>query len=47
MSLGRLWQQQGKPQGAYELLVPVYSWFIEGLDTTDIQETRALWDTLS
>ncbi len=30
MSLGRLWQQQGKPREARELLTPIYEWFIEG-----------------
>ena len=30
-SLARLWQRQGKRTEAYELLVPVYGWFTEGL----------------
>jgi predicted ATPase len=32
MSLGRLWQQQGKRTEAYELLAPIYGWFSEGFD---------------
>jgi predicted ATPase len=41
-SLARLWQQQGKRQEAYDLLAPVYHWFTEGFDTTDLQEAKAL-----
>jgi predicted ATPase len=47
MSLGRLWQQQGKRAEARELLVPIYSWFTEGFDTADLQEATALLDELS
>jgi predicted ATPase len=46
MSLARLWQQQGKRTEAYELLAPVYNWFTEGFDTADLQEAKALLDTL-
>jgi DNA-binding winged helix-turn-helix (wHTH) protein/predicted ATPase len=46
-SLSRLWQQQGKRAEAYELLAPVYDWFTEGFDTADLQEARALLDTLA
>jgi predicted ATPase len=42
MSLGRLWQQQGKRQEAYDLLAPIYHWFTEGFDTADLQDARAL-----
>jgi predicted ATPase len=41
-SLARLWQSQGKRQDACQLLAPVYGWFIEGLDTKDLLEARAL-----
>jgi hypothetical protein len=47
MSLSRLWQQQGQRAKARELLVPIYSWFTEGFDTLDLQEARALLDTLA
>jgi predicted ATPase len=47
MSLSRLWQQQGKRTEAHELLAPIYSWFTEGLDTTDLQEARALLEELT
>jgi len=45
-SLARLWQSQGKRQEAYDLLTPVYGWFTEGLDTTDLQEAKALLNEL-
>jgi predicted ATPase len=46
MSLGRLWQQQGKRTEARELLAPIYSWFTEGFDTPDLQEAKALLEAL-
>jgi predicted ATPase len=42
MSLGRLWQQQGKRQEARALLAGVYHWFTEGIDTADLQEAKVL-----
>ena len=42
MSLGRLWQQQGKQAEARALLAPIYDWFTEGFDTADLQEAKAL-----
>jgi predicted ATPase len=47
MSLGRLWQQQGKWTEAHELLAPIYGWFTEGFDTADLQEAKALLEELS
>jgi predicted ATPase len=46
MSLGRLWQQQGKQAEARALLAPVYGWFTEGFDTADLQEAKALLEEL-
>lgn len=46
MSLSRLWQRQVKRDDACGLLVPLYGWFTEGLDTADLQEARALLDAL-
>jgi class 3 adenylate cyclase/predicted ATPase len=46
LSLGRLWQQQGKRAEARELLAPLYGWFTEGLDTADLQEAKALLEEL-
>ena len=42
MSLGRLWQRQGKRAEARHLLAEVYGGFTEGFDTADLQEARAL-----
>jgi class 3 adenylate cyclase/predicted ATPase len=47
MSLGRLWQQQGKRQEAHGLLAPVYNWFTEGFDTADLQDAKALLEALA
>jgi len=42
MSMGCLWQRQGKRAEAHELLASVYDWFTEGFDTADLQEAKAL-----
>ncbi len=47
MSLGRLWQKQGKRAEARQLLAQVYGWFTEGFDTADLKEARTLLDELS
>jgi predicted ATPase len=47
MSLARLWQQQGQRTQAYDLLAPIYSWFTEGFDTADLQDAKALLDSLA
>jgi class 3 adenylate cyclase/predicted ATPase len=46
MSLAHLWQQQGQQAEALQLLAPVYGWFTEGFDTADLQEAKALLDTI-
>jgi predicted ATPase len=45
-SMARLWRDQGKPQQGRELLAPVYGWFTEGFDTFDLEEAKALLNTL-
>jgi hypothetical protein len=40
------WHQQGKNTEAHQLLSAVYYWFTEGFDTKDLQEAKALLDTL-
>ena len=47
MSLARLWQRQGKPAEARELLAEIYGWFTEGFDTLDLQEAKAFLETLA
>jgi predicted ATPase len=42
MSLGRLWQQQGKRAAAHQMLMEIYSWFTEGFETPDLQEAQTL-----
>ena len=46
-SLARHWRDEGKYSEAYALLQPTYSWFVEGFETTDLKEAKALLDTLS
>ncbi len=46
VSLGRLWQQQGKRRQARHMLAQVYCWFTEGLATADLQDAKALLDAL-
>jgi predicted ATPase len=38
--------QQGRQVEARQLLAPLYGWFTEGLDTADLQEARALLESL-
>jgi adenylate cyclase len=45
-SLARLWQQQGKQHAARNMLSEIYNWFTEGFDTKDLQEAKALLETL-
>jgi DNA-binding SARP family transcriptional activator/predicted ATPase len=47
ITLGRLWQSQGKREQARQLLAEIYSWFTEGFETADLREARALLDELS
>jgi predicted ATPase len=46
MSLARLWRDQRKPQQARELLAPVYGWFTQGFNTTDLKRAKALFDEI-
>jgi predicted ATPase len=47
MSLGRLWQKQGKKGEAHKLLAEIYGWFTEGFDKADLKEAKELLDELS
>jgi class 3 adenylate cyclase/predicted ATPase len=47
MSLARLWQRQGKRAEAHQVLAPISGWFTEGFDTVDLQEAKALLETLT
>jgi predicted ATPase len=46
-SLARLWGEQGRRAEASDLLAPIYGWFTEGFDTTDLKEAKALLDDLA
>jgi predicted ATPase len=45
-SLARLWGERGRRAEARELLAPVYGWFTEGFDTADLEDAKALLDSL-
>ena len=47
MSLGRLWQKQGKRDEARRMLADIYGWFTEGFETADLKEAKALLEALS
>jgi class 3 adenylate cyclase/predicted ATPase len=46
-SLARIWAEEDKRTEAYDLLAPVYGWFMEGFDTPDLIEAKALLDELN
>ena len=41
-SLARLLSDQGKRQTARDVLAPIYDWFTEGFDTSDLRKAKAL-----
>jgi predicted ATPase/class 3 adenylate cyclase len=47
VSLGRLWQRQGKKDQARHMLAEIYGRFTEGFDTLDLQQAEALLQELS
>jgi DNA-binding SARP family transcriptional activator/predicted ATPase len=47
ISLGRLWQSQGRKAEAHRMLSEIYGWFTEGFDTPDLQEAKALIQDLA
>ena len=46
-SLAELWRGQGKCHEAYDLLAPVFGWFTEGFETSDLRKAKLLLDELS
>jgi predicted ATPase len=46
-SLARLWPDQGRPDDARALLIPLYNWFTEGFDTPDRRDAKALLDEMA
>ena len=45
--LAQLWRDQAKPNNARDVLIPVYEWFGEGLDTVDLKRAKSVLDELS
>ncbi len=45
VSLGRLWKQKGKRDEAHDLLAPIYDWFTEGFDTSDLEDAKTLLES--
>ena len=46
-SLARLWLGQNRPGDAGDLLAPIYGWFAEGFETSDLKDARALLDEVA
>jgi predicted ATPase len=46
-SLARLLVKQGRRDEARAMLAEIYGWFIEGFDTADLKEAKALLDQLN
>jgi len=46
VSLARLRRDQGRHAEAHDLLAPIYGWFTEGFDTSDLKDAKALLDEL-
>ena len=45
-SYAALMQRQGRRREAVDLLHPIYDWFTEGFDSTDLIEANALLESL-
>jgi predicted ATPase len=46
-SFSRLLQKQGKKDEARQMLSEIYGWFVEGFDTRDLKDAKALLEELS
>jgi predicted ATPase len=47
VSLASLYADVGRRNEAYEMLAPVYGWFTEGFETSDLKQAKALLDELA
>jgi len=45
--LARMLAQTGDRRRAIDLLAPIYGWFVEGFDSTDLREAKAVLDNLN
>jgi predicted ATPase/tRNA A-37 threonylcarbamoyl transferase component Bud32 len=46
ISLASLWLKEGRQAEAQEMLLPLFNWFTEGFETSDLKIARALLDEL-
>ena len=46
VGLARHWRSQDRTAEAYKLLAPIYGWFTEGFDTSDLIEAKELLNAL-
>ena len=46
ISLARLYRSEGQDRTARDVLVPAYTWFTEGHETSDLAEAKELLDQL-
>lgn len=46
VALACLWASRGERRQAHDLLAPIHGWFVEGFDTPDLREAKALLDAL-
>jgi predicted ATPase len=46
IQLARIWRDQGEWRRAHAVLAPIYEWFTEGFDTTDLQAAKVLLSAL-
>src|SRR5439155_9302385 len=47
LDFARFRSSQGRRREARALLAPVYDWFTEGFETSDLRATKALFDELT
>jgi predicted ATPase len=47
LNLAQLWCEQDRRGEARNLLAPIYGWFTEGFDTSDLKQAKALLDDLA
>ena len=46
MSLGRMFQKQGKKDEARKIISEIYSWFTEGFGIPDLKAAKAMLEEL-
>ena len=47
VALSRVYSEQGMQLRAHEVLAPVFDWFVEGFETADLAQAKALLNNLS